>query len=624
MDVIKESNTTVIWYNRIGFKVLIYFLISVLMSILIGLLSYKQAAKVITQKYMESTLEGIKMSSEYIGFGFKGIESAAFEVISNEEVAGYYLGMYSNGVNNETVNKTDAIQRFIITKKVVNSFIYNIYLLSEDYGMNSTGSIKQKVLGEENISYINSVYEQFINNEGNSLVNNKKAGIWMSVSTIDKQLEIIPDKYCIRYARALQNSNGCIIIDVSTDEITKLLKKLDYGEDCVATFMTADYKQIVYSKKGSNYSNLKNNQILENKLKGPENDGSGKLLYEGNEYLYFYSKIGNTGAAICVLVPETSLIKQLNGIRQITAILIAISCIITFLIALHIRKLTNPIHRMMRQMSKIENGNFSIELPVESMDEIGILSKRFNEMSYQLETYINKSYLAQIKQNEAEMTALKSQIYPHFLYNTLEVIRMTALNEGDEKVSDMIDALSSQIHYAIGQYNDIVKLTQEVDIIKKYIYLLNSRNEGEISILVNLNGYAELLVPKLILQPIVENSYIHGFKPKDGYGSIMIEVEKVEDTIVVLVMDNGAGMDETTLQSLVDFLDSDEIGIKDEYNWQSIGLKNVNDRLRYLYGEAYGLRITSTLEVGTMVRIILPWNENLVVSNNKSELPDSL
>lgn len=268
------------------------------------------------------------------------------------------------------------------------------------------------------------------------------------------------------------------------------------------------------------------------------------------------------------------------------------------------------MHEMMEQMSMVETGNFDIELEVRSADEIGVLSERFNRMSSALKTYINQSYVAQIKQNEAELTALKSQIYPHFLYNTLEIIRMTALEEeGREKVPEMIEALSGQIHYLIGPMQDMVPLEKEIDIVDKYVYLLNCRVGSKIQLMVNARGGLHDQVPKLILQPIVENAYVHGIKPKKGKGCIMIETAVKGEQFEISVMDNGVGMDEVAIARITQLFESDDPGIKNEYNWQSIGLKNVHDRIRYLYGEAYGIRITSTLAVGTMVRILLPRKE---------------
>lgn len=270
------------------------------------------------------------------------------------------------------------------------------------------------------------------------------------------------------------------------------------------------------------------------------------------------------------------------------------------------KRLTRPIRNMMEHMAEIENGNFRVELPVESNDEIGILSQRFNQMSGELESYINQSYVARMKQAEAEMTALKSQIYPHFLYNTLEIIRMTALEQEDPTVSEMIEALSRQIRYMIGPMQDMVPLEQEVDIVRQYVYLLNCRIKGKVRLSVDVNGLGNVSVPKLILQPIVENAYVHGIKPKAGSGNVMIGAEYVEDRLEISVMDNGTGMSEEGLLRLSALLEGEEPGVKDEHNWQSIGLKNVHDRIRYLYGSGYGVVVTSAPSIGTMVRIVMP------------------
>lgn len=138
-------------------------------------------------------------------------------------------------------------------------------------------------------------------------------------------------------------------------------------------------------------------------------------------------------------------------------------------------------------------------------------------------------------------------------------------------------------------------------------------------------GAGRLFVPKLILQPIVENAYVHGIKPKKGVGSIMVEaaVNDREDgekrILEITVMDNGVGMDQAALDQIQELLAGDEPGIKNEYNWQSIGMKNVHDRIRLLYGEEYGIRVTSTVGVGTMVRLLMPVTEREGQTDGKDD-----
>lgn len=332
-----------------------------------------------------------------------------------------------------------------------------------------------------------------------------------------------------------------------------------------------------------------------------------KMPVSSTKQMVIETEKNSYGLKVVASINTEDAFEKLYSVRNTMYIVLGVAvCLLTATSVYFSRRMTKPIHNMMEQMSKVESGEFDICLPVESRDEIGILSERFNQMSKQLKSYINQSYVAQIRQNEAELTALKSQIYPHFLYNTLEIIRMTAVENEDHVVSQMIESLSEQIHYLIGPMQDTVPLEKEIDIVRKYVYLLNCRIQGKIMLSVNALGSARLVVPKLILQPIVENAYVHGIKPKNGRGSIMIEAEESEGILILSVMDNGIGMNSEMLEKQRELLNGDQPGIKNEYNWQSIGLKNVHDRIRFLYGEQYGIKITSTAGVGTIVQVVMP------------------
>ena len=306
------------------------------------------------------------------------------------------------------------------------------------------------------------------------------------------------------------------------------------------------------------------------------------------------------------ILDTRTVFEQIWVLQRMMYVILLVSALLILFGSVYLsRRLVNPIHEMIRQMGAIEHGNFDIQLQVQSEDEIGILSRRFNQMSQELKTYINQSYIAKIKQTEAELTALRSQIYPHFLYNTLEVIRMTAQEEGNAAVPEMIEALSEQIHYLIGPVQDLVPLEKEFDIVSRYVYLLNCRVRQQIQLTTRTPEEKGIVVPRLILQPIVENAYVHGIKGMEN-GSIHIEAEIAGDTLEITVMDNGVGISSESMQQLHELLDGDAPGIRNQNDWQSIGLKNVHDRLRFLFGEEYGADITSTPGVGTMIRLTMP------------------
>ncbi|WP_302326593.1 cache domain-containing sensor histidine kinase [Enterocloster lavalensis] len=352
-------------------------------------------------------------------------------------------------------------------------------------------------------------------------------------------------------------------------------------------------------------------------------DHQGNVLYERKQdvdrraasiaanlqQLVYSREVPGKDLVISFSVDKVTVMADVYVLRGI--MILVILCCVTLVLLVSSRfsrQMTGPISRMMEKMDLLKTGDFSVRLPVEQGDEIGILSERFNEMSEQLQNYINQSYVAQIKEKEAELTALKSQIYPHFLYNTLEVIRMTAFDQNDQKVADMIEALSGQMRYIIGTVQDVVPLQMEVEILRKYIWLINCRYEGRVQFEVDVEGMLNCMIPKLILQPVVENAFFHGLRPKGGAGVIELAAEESGEELTLTVMDNGAGMSANEQKQMRELLGSERPGNKAEYNWQSIGLKNVHDRLRYLYGPRYGVTFVSHEGLGTAVSVKIPKN----------------
>lgn len=330
----------------------------------------------------------------------------------------------------------------------------------------------------------------------------------------------------------------------------------------------------------------------------PENGG---LLLSNDVPKYGLSVYFTTG--------EPLVDGRMLGIQRIMYIVVGLAVVTLSLgSVVFSSRLTKPIRTIMKQMGQIETGQFKGELPVTSHDEIGRLSARFNQMSRELENYTNQVYMARIRQTEAELTALKSQIYPHFLYNTLEVIRMTAISEKNDKVANMVEALGGQIRYLIGTAGDIVPLSMETSNLDKYIYLINCRFNNKVTFTVDNGGLGQRYIPKLILQPIVENAFLHGIKPKDGTGRIHLTAALHDGDMEITVLDNGVGIDDDAMKRIETLLKSSLPGNRTEEGWESIGLKNVHDRLRFLYGERYGVTLFSSQATGTAVKITMPGN----------------
>ena len=222
---------------------------------------------------------------------------------------------------------------------------------------------------------------------------------------------------------------------------------------------------------------------------------------------------------------------------------------------------------------------------------------------------LEKEYASDILNKQAELDALQSQINPHFLYNTLDSIRGQALAEGVEDIADMTEALSTFFRYSISNRNNIVTLEEELENVQNYFMIQQFRfnNRFRLQMLPFSRQLLERCrLPKLTLQPILENTILHGMEGKIGPGTITIRVDETENRTVITISDDGAGMNEETLLRLQSRLRGDEPVEMKRSRGSGIALPNVNRRIKLLFGEDYGLYVMSTLGLGTDVEISLP------------------
>lgn len=212
----------------------------------------------------------------------------------------------------------------------------------------------------------------------------------------------------------------------------------------------------------------------------------------------------------------------------------------------------------------------------------------------------------------AEYRALQNQINPHFLYNTLEAIRSDALCEGSENIANITEALAKFFRYTISNVNSMVDLEAEINNSENYFAIQNFRFGDKINLEINLDeedmSVLEYKIPKLTLQPIIENAIIHGLEHKMGRGTVQIDITTTEDRLIIKITDDGVGMDEDVLNGINERLYGiSGQGFKsDDARRGGIALINVNNRIKLQFGEKYGLRIYSIKDFGTSVELTLP------------------
>lgn len=339
-----------------------------------------------------------------------------------------------------------------------------------------------------------------------------------------------------------------------------------------------------------------------------------ELMTEEYQYIrtegdyYIYSQIPGSSWMVLEKIPSFYLENSYRNIRNITLAVIGVGIVLLgILYYLYSKKMNRPIRTLKEAMEQIQKGKLDTRVQINSNDEIGFLSRGLNSMTEKLQMHIRKVYVAEIKQREAEIEALKTQIRPHYLYNTLDVIRMTAITNDDDQTAEMLDGLSGQLKYLIGNARDRVTLQAELDSVRNYFKIIRVRYENKMTLEIDVpENLLDLEVPQLVLQPIVENSVKYGLRPKEGgNGVVAIQGEIQEAFLELTIMDNGVGMSEERLRCIQKLLE-DETEKRQEEQSSGIGIKNVYDRIKLIFGEEYRIEISSFENIGTIVKYRLP------------------
>ncbi len=265
-----------------------------------------------------------------------------------------------------------------------------------------------------------------------------------------------------------------------------------------------------------------------------------------------------------------------------------------------------PIKRLGEVTDQVAKGNLSIRSDVKTGAEVGMLSESLNSMIDKINELLEQVKVEQIQLRKAEFELLQSQINPHFLYNTLDAIIWLAEAGEQKKVVNMVGSLSDFFRASLNQGKDIVSLKEELNHVRSYLEIQQVRYQDILQYEINIPRELEqCLIPKITIQPLVENALYHGIKNKRGQGKIIISGSKDSEGAVIQVFDNGIGIKEERLNEIIK-------GITNKTPTENgiYGLYNINERIRLNFGEKYGISIESRYSEGTKAKILLPCKED--------------
>ncbi|MFS0643601.1 sensor histidine kinase [Siminovitchia sp. 179-K 8D1 HS] len=423
------------------------------------------------------------------------------------------------------------------------------------------------------------------------------------------------EEYVISIARRLFSPKtlkpiGFIVMDVNFKRFEEIASQVNIRHSGVMYIVDSQGNYVYhpnFSELGKKASLQHINEILRGK--------SGSFVTNGDEKkLLTYSHSGFLDWTVITSIPYKELIKSSVFIRNTifitTFFILLVAAILGAGLASSIIK---PIRKLQKTMKRVEKGDFSGQVEVLSKDEIGDLTNGFNKMLIRLNELVNEVYLSKIRETEMlfrqkviELNALQAQINPHFLFNSLETIRGMALEYGMDDIADISAALAKLLRYNLNNHSQTVALAEEILHTKVYLQIQKHRFGEKLEYEFKIPDWAKSQnIAKFSIQPIVENSFKHGIEPSGGISKISITaLQESEDAYVIQIQDNGMGINPEKLEEIRRNLKQKDV----MEGGQGIGMVNVHRRIVHLFGEEYGISITSCEGCGAVICIRLPLN----------------
>jgi hypothetical protein len=339
---------------------------------------------------------------------------------------------------------------------------------------------------------------------------------------------------------------------------------------------------------------------------------NGDVEYENHTYIYNMSK-NSFGLSSCMVVPYSRLFVM--AVEDFgTIIIIFISLIIgIILVILYIsNKLVSPLSTIVLKMKQVGKGDFRTKLDTYEILELDEISVSFNEMTDKISHLIKEVYEAGLLIKEARIKYLQAQINPHFMFNVLSMIAIRLKLNKDEELYKMVQAFAGLMRGKLFRKDEIeIRINEEIEIAEFYLYLSKERFKNKVSYEINWEDekLKTLFIPKLCIEPVVENAMIHGIEPKDDSGYINVKIEQQNNEVLLItVADDGVGFDK------------DKVISGEKEGSPKVGLMNINRLINNLYGSEYGIEVESKIGKGTKVIIKLPYLEESCHNFKNSEI----
>jgi two-component system sensor histidine kinase YesM len=555
--------------------------------IIFGIILNVISSRILLDKVSKSNTDMMTQLGNHIDTAINDIDSISLLIIMQNEVSELRrLDPVTDSVRFQALEKK--ISDMITYLKTSKSYISSIHL---EYNNG------KRINGVRNIS-VNKTLIGFTGGEMHTLSAENGGGLW-----------IVKHGYADIPGQSL--SFGRVIKD-----FRNLVTQIGYIEVCIdENVFTEIYRRSQNALDGDFYLLDQNHTVLSSTNKGTLGKPLDDFVPDYNKIMqgtkgFYFQKINNINYLVSyyktrqenwLIINVVDTKKLLQDNRVITfimvfGVLVAI-VICMFTTGYFSNRVLEPLRTLQKEMRKFEEGNFGARIIASGHDEISEIGESFNRMVVRLNQTMNKLYISELSQKESELSALQSQINPHFLYNTLDTIYWISREEHATGSAELIKALSVLFRISLNNGRQFCTVRDEVEFINNYFTIQSKRYEGIVDFRTEVqDDLMDCRVVSMVLQPLVENAINHGMRHTKSGGHIQISIKKEKDALVYRVADNGMGACEHQIRAML----CDKTGRK------GFALRNVDRRIKLHYGNSYGLEFHSEPGCGTEIIVVQP------------------
>lgn len=411
------------------------------------------------------------------------------------------------------------------------------------------------------------------------------------------------------------NTMGVVVVSLNPKILHSIL-----SQESAPTMLIDEENYIVATNK-QNYKGKELNQVVNVKAIGEGQTGIFQGSVDNQNSQIFVEDIpldtSNNKLRIVSIITDEAIVENANRFKNMGIIVITVSFLIAILFIYYISKLlSNRLLRLTKQVKQVGKGDFNTSIVIDGDDEIGRLSNQLDIMVRNMKELLDEVYqsnkqklLMERKQNEIRFKMLASQINPHFLFNTLESIRMEAHSNGQDEIARIINKLGMLMRNSIEVGSGKVSVKSEIQVVQNYLEIQKFRYGERLDFVITMDQSTErILIPPLIIQPLVENALIHGIENSENRGKVWVNTKMTETGLLVEVIDNGIGISEKRKDYI--YRSFEEL---EEKVGGRIGLRNIHQRLQLSYGKMTGINIENKIDLcdtGTNIFFIIPNQED--------------